>query len=210
VRDEFDTIIDDRRPGTIKWTTKDSIEAADESGLASAQPVASLDSPITAVRSPNVARSDTSYSARMPGRLYSDAVRVSSPGPAHGQESNVRNRSEAKVANTLGELSIAKSSELVRYETASESNMGNSEVEDDDDRPWTTVGRKSRLDQSKKNSGLTPDQRRVIFEAERSLTKKERDRLAERAKKVHVESLRPPMRHQTQSLRVKDHPRESK
>ena len=92
---------------------------------------------------------------------------------------------------------MAKSSELVGYKTASESNMRSSEVEDNDNHPWTTVGRKSWLDQSKdwstknqvKNPGLTLDQQRIIiFEAEHSLMKKEHDRLAERAKNVHVET----------------------
>ena len=98
----------------------------------------------------------------------------------------------------VGELSVAKSSEFVGYKIASESNMRSSEVEDDDNHPWTTVGRKSWLDQSKnrstknqvKNLGLTLDQQRVIFEAERSLMKKECDQLAERVKNVHVETAK--------------------
>ena len=63
VCDEFDTDINDHRPSMIKWTAKDPVEAVNESGLTSAQPVVSFDLPLTAVRSPSVACSDTSLSA---------------------------------------------------------------------------------------------------------------------------------------------------
>jgi hypothetical protein len=128
-----------------------------------------------------------------PVRFYSDVVRACSPAPdvKVEQESNIALDAitSVEVSTNVNEMAEG-AAECATFRTAQESSVYSSESEDGDDRPWITVGRKSRRGRNttsprtEKPEGLTDEQLRAVNEAKKGLTEDESLRLSRREASV--------------------------
>ncbi|KAG1785780.1 uncharacterized protein HD556DRAFT_1456311 [Suillus plorans] len=148
---------------------------------------APAESPLTSIEgSPRTeAKSPTALETT---RSYSEVVRASSPASDHrvGQESitdldGINARANDNVSTPAG-----GTNDHVTFRTANEGSESSGESDDGDDRPWTTVGRRSRrglkdlTEQAKKPGELTVEQIKTVDTARKSLTEAERVRLSQR------------------------------